>query len=322
MERTRSTAQRLPHLLCGKRSKYFSRASSSPSTRVAKSYGGHYGPSFVTYFEEQNALIASGAIEAEPIVVSALMINNGWYDPLIQNIAYYTFATYAPGYGQLQPDDVLMNISQALYGPNGCVAQEQDCYVAGNSTESNKICHRADDYCSNNVFTPAVGNRDSYDLRQNSSALFPPEYYLNYLSNPEVMGKIGAESTYQECPDAPYELFVKTGDDARTWLPQLSELANSGLRILIWAGDADINCNWLGGYTSVLAMDWYGNETLHNTPLSNITLDGTPIAAVANVDNFSFARVFDAGHEVPAFQPAAALAIFTQVINKEPLHSV
>ena len=38
-------------------------------------------------------------------------------------------------------------------------------------------------------------------------------------------------------------------------------------------------------------MDWYGNETLHNTPLSNITLDGTPIAAVANVDNFSFAYV-------------------------------
>ena len=99
MERTRSTAQRLPHPLCGKRSKYFSRASSSPATLAAstcyecffltaicsehitrfifatESYGGHYGPSFVTYFEEQNTLIASGAIEGEPIVVSALMIN-------------------------------------------------------------------------------------------------------------------------------------------------------------------------------------------------------------------------------------------------------
>ena len=127
-----------------------------------------------------------------------------------------------------------MNISQALYGPNGCVVQEQNCYAAGNSTESNKICHQADDYCVrrtlciyrcaayarpsiqleqiNNVFSPAVGNRDADDLRQNSSALFPPEYYVDYLGNPEVMNKIGAESTYQECPDAPYELFVKTGD--------------------------------------------------------------------------------------------------------------
>ena len=65
---------------------------------------------------------------------------------------------------------------------------------------------------TNNVFIPAVGDRDSYDLRQNSSALFPPEYYLNYLNIPEVMIEIGAETTYEECPDAPYELFVKTGD--------------------------------------------------------------------------------------------------------------
>ncbi|KAG0693368.1 hypothetical protein DFH29DRAFT_1039703, partial [Suillus ampliporus] len=43
---------------------------------ATESYGGHYGPSFVTYFEEQNALIASRAIDAISIVVSALMINN------------------------------------------------------------------------------------------------------------------------------------------------------------------------------------------------------------------------------------------------------
>ncbi|KAN0094566.1 Alpha/Beta hydrolase fold [Tylopilus felleus] len=303
-------------------SRLFSKYTSREFIFGTESYGGHYGPSFVTYFDEQNALIARGAIKGEPIVVSALMINNGWYDPLIQNIAYYAFARYAPGYGQLQPDNVLNNISMALYGPDGCVEQVQDCYAAGNSTKSNPICQMADNYCSNYVSGPAFGNLDPYDLRQNSSALFPPEYYVNYLSLPEVVSAIGAEPVYQECPDAPFELFVKTGDDARTWLPQLSELANSKLKILIWAGDTDIICNWIGGYNAVLAMDWYGNETLHNTPLTNITLDGTPIASVANVDNFSFAKVFGAGHEVAAFQPAAALAIFTQVVNKEPLHSV
>ncbi|KAG6380261.1 Alpha/Beta hydrolase protein [Boletus reticuloceps] len=286
-------------------SKLFSKYASREFIFATESYGGHYGPAFVTYFDEQNALIAKGANQGEPIVVSAMMINNGWYDPLIQNMAYYTFASNAPGYGQLQPDDVLKNISAALNSPNGCVAQQKNCYAAGNSTDSDKICSQADDYCGNNVYAPAIGNRDPYDLRQNSSALFPPEYYVTYLTNPEVMSMIGAESTYQECPDAPYELFVKTGDDARTWLPQLSELANSRLKILIW------------GYNSVLAMDWYGNETLHNTPLGNITLNGKPIAAVANIDNFTFACV-----PFPAFQPAAALEIFTQVVNKEPLHSV
>ena len=42
---------------------------------ATQSYGGHYGPSFVTYFKKQNDLIASGAINGVPIVVSALVIN-------------------------------------------------------------------------------------------------------------------------------------------------------------------------------------------------------------------------------------------------------
>jgi hypothetical protein len=62
---------------------------------------------------------------------------------------------------------------------------------------------------------PAVGNRDPYDLRQNSSALFPPEFYVNYLHTAAVKSKIGAKTQYQECPDAPYNLFVATGDVSR-----------------------------------------------------------------------------------------------------------
>ncbi|KAG2158088.1 Alpha/Beta hydrolase protein [Suillus bovinus] len=270
-------------------SQLFSKYASREFIFTTESYGGHYGPSFVTYFEEQNALIASGKIDAVPIVVSALMINDGWYDPLIQTVSYLSYVTYAPGYGQLQPDVVLKNISDSLYGPDGCVAQENACYAAGTSTHSDKICRDAESYCNDNVFIPAAGDYDPDDIRQNSSALFPPEYYVYYLRREDVMKKIGAQVKYEECPDAPYDKFVKTGDIARTWLPQLSALANSRMKILIWAGDADMNCNWLGGHASVLAMDWYGNETLHNTPFTNMTINGTPIAAVQNVDNFSFA---------------------------------
>ena len=62
------------------------------------------------------------------------------------------------------------------------------------------------------VFVPAVGDRDSDDLRQNASALFPPEYYVNFLQLASIKEKIGATSHYSECPDAPYDLFERTGD--------------------------------------------------------------------------------------------------------------
>ncbi|KAG2095727.1 Alpha/Beta hydrolase protein [Suillus discolor] len=302
--------------------KLFSKYASREFIFASESYGGHYVPGFVTYFEQQNALIASGKIHGVPISVSALMINNGWFDPLIHYVSYLNYTTNAPGYGQLRPDDVLKNISNGLYGPDGCVAQEKACYAAGNSAESNKICRHADKYCIENVYWLAVDDYDPYDIRQNSSAPFPPEYYVDYLNKKDVMAKIGAEVPYDECPTKPYHKFIKTGDEARTWLPQLSALADSKMKILIWAGDADLNCNWLGSQATILAMDWYGNKTLHDTPLTNMTIDGTTVAAVQNVDNFSFALVYKAGHEVPAFQPKASLEIFSQIIRKEQLHSV
>ncbi|KAF8221825.1 hypothetical protein L208DRAFT_1414454 [Tricholoma matsutake] len=60
------------------------------------------------------------------------MINNGWFDSLIQNKAYVDFATYAPSYGQLQSD-----ATQAYHGPGGRKHQEEASYATGSSAGSN-----------------------------------------------------------------------------------------------------------------------------------------------------------------------------------------
>ena len=80
-----------------------------------------------------------------------------------------------------------------------------------------------------NVFVPAVGDRDANDLRQNSSALFPPEFYVDYLHTPAIQTKIGAQTRYQECPDAPFNLFVSTGDVSGLFLkpPTMSEILSA-----------------------------------------------------------------------------------------------
>ncbi|KAJ7776908.1 alpha/beta-hydrolase [Mycena maculata] len=289
---------------------------------ATESYGGHYGPEFAEYFEIQNNAIAAGALKGVPLKLSALMINNGWIDPLIQNGQYITFAQDAPGYGALVSAATVERMNATYFGAGGCLAQQQACYAAGNASASDSVCEDADNFCAT-LFEDAAGDRDPYDLRQSSAAAFPPEYYVTYLGRAAVRSAIGATaSTYAECPDAPYDKFVPSGDDARTFLPQLGNIVDKGVRVLVWAGDADIICNWLGGQAAVRAMEWAGKAQLAATPLTNITLAGAPVAAVANVNNFTFARVFGAGHEVAAFVPAAALAIFEQIVAGEPLHSV
>lgn len=62
------------------------------------------------------------------------------------------------------------------------------------------------------VFNPLVGQRDAYDLRQNSSALFPPTYYITYLASQNVMLKIGAEVSFQPCNNDTNALVLESGD--------------------------------------------------------------------------------------------------------------
>ena len=90
------------------------------------------------------------------------------------------------------------------------------------------------------MFVPAVGDRDSDDLRQNASTPnpFPPEFYLDFLANQTILQKIGAQAQYSECSNRVDAEFSRTGDDARTLLPPLAALANSRLKILIWVSVA------------------------------------------------------------------------------------
>lgn len=53
----------------------FSKFVSRELILATDSYGGHYGPAFVTYFNKQNALIESWLLQGERVEVSTLIIN-------------------------------------------------------------------------------------------------------------------------------------------------------------------------------------------------------------------------------------------------------
>lgn len=90
-----------------------------------------------------------------------------------------------------------------------------------------------------------------YDVLEPSSAQTtdPPETYVAYLSNKTVVAAIGAQSTYAECPIGPYVKMYGTGDDARSFMDPLAEVIQSGVNVLIWAGDLGRSFFRCGGWS-------------------------------------------------------------------------
>ncbi|KAG8874820.1 hypothetical protein FRB97_005638 [Tulasnella sp. 331] len=252
---------------------------------ATESYGGHYGPEFVSYFDGQNDQIRHGIIPGEIIIVSAFMLNNGWIDPATHFLNYPGFAEHPPGYTPIATPAVVTKATSYLLKSGGCMDQIARCSSGG----SNKDCVNAYIYCTNHVYTPCLGDRSDYDIRTTKKNPVPPPWEVNYLRQKGVQKAIGAEVKYSECNQGVAEKFLEAGDFMRSELIRLGALANSKLKMLIWYGDADYICNWVGGLTLTLEMQWYGQTTFGNTPFEIVTINGVgAVGEVVNVDNFSF----------------------------------
>nr|POF17542.1 carboxypeptidase s1 like a [Quercus suber] len=74
----------------------------------------------------------------------------------------------------------------------------------------------------------------------------------------------------------------------------------------------DYNCNWLGGQVVATEIDAPGYASAGFANIS--TSDGIVHGQVKQAGNFGFARIYESGHEVPFYQPLAALEIFERVL--------
>ena len=88
---------------------------------------------------------------------------------------------------------------------------------------------------------------------------------------------------------------------------------------MIWAGDADWICNYLGGFNVVNALPWSQQSAFANLQLKSYTVAGTARGLYKSLANLSWLQVYAAGHEVPFYQPATALQVFKQTMSKAPL---
>ncbi len=82
-----------------------------------------------------------------------------------------------------------------------------------------------------------------------------------------------------------------------------------GIRVLIYAGDQDYICNWLGNRAWVNGLAWEHGREFNSTKPVGWSPAGKEVGTVQSSHNLTFLRVYEAGHMVPRDQPEVALTM-------------
>merc|ERR1712107_220801 len=88
----------------------------------------------------------------------------------------------------------------------------------------------------------------------------------------------------------------------------------AGIDVLVYAGDQDFVCNWLGNEKWVQALDWDHNKEFNAAAKTPYKVSGKEVGELQSFANLHFLRVAQAGHMVPLDQPEAALGMVNDLL--------
>ncbi|PIA97398.1 Carboxypeptidase S1 A [Cercospora beticola] len=302
-----------------------------------ESYGGHYGPSFFRYFSEQNDKIANGTLPGYHLNFRSLGLINAIISEKIQ-IDYYPEFAVNNTYGIQVYNDTVYNYAKfATNMVNGCKAQIDGCiasaqgipgglvngkitYAATSQPAVAAICAEAGNMCRDNVESLyyAYGDRGTYDIRHPSADPTPESYFGDYLNQAKIQNAIGVSLNYTTSNTDIYFQFQSTGDYIYpNFLEDLEEILNSGVRVALMYGDADYICNWFGGEAVSKEVNYTYTKEFNAAGYEPFVWGPGKVQAgeTREYGNFSFTRIYEAGHEIPYYQPGPSLAMFERVIS-------
>ncbi|KAI3406595.2 hypothetical protein KGF56_000727 [Candida oxycetoniae] len=265
---------------------------------AGESYAGHYIPVFAS------------EILSHPdrsFNLTSVLIGNGLTDPLVQYEHYEPMACGQGGYSSVLDEEECKSMSDAI--PR-CLSLIESCY----KSESIWSCVPATIYCNNAEIGPyQKTGRNVYDIRtmcEGGNLCYTDlEYIDSFMNKPEVMKALGAEvSSFESCNfDVNRDFMLSGGDWMKPYHKNVIDLLEKGVPVLIYAGDKDFICNWLGNEAWTNKLQWSGSKKFSNAPVRKWEVNGKHAGDVKNYENFTFLRVFDGGHMVPYDQPVNSL---------------
>lgn len=282
----------------------------APFFVVGESYGGHYAPSVAQRLYRG---LKSGDSNMN---LKGLAVGNGLTNPAIQ-YQYYPQMAYNNSYG-------IKTVSEAQY--NQMQSTVQSCVKLINGCQNfTGECRLAQTICNVDLVSPfQQSGLNTYDIRipcEVPGLCYDFGLETALLNEPAIMQQLGVNTAkvngWQSCN---YQVNAAFGAD---WMKDQSgkvlEVLEGGVRVLIYAGDADWICNWYGNKAWTLDLEWSGRAGFNFAGDKAWMVNGEHGGDVRTYNGFTFLRVFGAGHMVPMNQPSRSMEMIDNFRNNVPL---
>ncbi|EIN14318.1 serine carboxypeptidase [Punctularia strigosozonata HHB-11173 SS5] len=314
----------------------FPKYASLPFHIAAESYGGTYAPNIASVIHQANkALATMGTRSPVPgdirINLASVILANGLTNPLIQMASVPDYACEGP-FAIFEPDGPQCQSLRSKVPT--CERLIQSCY----DYNSRFTCVPAALYCWSQLFGPLQQTGlNLYDVRKKCDKSKDGDLcykemtwidtWMNTDANKRALG-VNPDLKFQSCNMEVNQAFMFQGDGMHNSADLLPELVNDGIRLLVYAGNADAMCNFMGNERWVSQLDTeFHEEFLGAQSLPWVTEKSGQLAGAVRsaggkgytAGNVTFLNVYDAGHMVPYDQSEAALDMITRWLKDVPL---
>ncbi|VVB16784.1 unnamed protein product [Arabis nemorensis] len=260
---------------------------------TGESYAGHYIPAFASRVHTGNK-----KKEGIPINLKGFAIGNGLTNPEIQYGAYGDYALQMKLISKSDHESLKQDYAE-------CQNSTKTCNLKGGLT-----CDSAYEVCTSifNQIMAKLENTNYYDVRKKCVGRLCYDFSKmeTFLNKENVRKALGVgDIKFVSCSSTVYNAMMED------WMLNLEvkipALVEDGINLLVYAGEYDLICNWLGNSRWVNQMNWSGQKDFGSAKEVPFLVDGKEAGLMKNHGSLTFLKVHDAGHMVPMDQPKASL---------------
>ncbi|XP_038717255.1 serine carboxypeptidase-like [Tripterygium wilfordii] len=270
---------------------------------TGESYAGHYAPSLA-------ARILRGNIEEEgtPINLKGFAVGNGLTNPGIQFLSLPNYAWQ----NKLITENDYHFIKEEV-APN-CESSTKNCDMGIQGA-----CHDAFYYCHDifNMIMNVAGNINSYDIRieRHGTTNYDFSKLERFMNLQSVKNALGVNKQFIFQNNTIYQGMLE--DYMKSFDVDIPALLENGIKVLIYAGDKDLICNWLGNLRWLHEMIWPGQRDFIEAPIADFKVDNEKAGVMKSHGSLIFIKVEKAGHMVPMDQPKIAFHMIKSWMQDE-----